>query len=91
MFNRSSSIDSTVVGKARPEGADDEVERVLFEGKGMRLAMVEGVGHKGRTGTIMVGSRLMGVGVAGFVVAVGGRADAISPVCCCASMSDKGI
>ena len=66
MFNRSSSTDSTgVVGKARPEGADDEVERVLFEGKGSRLATVEGVGREGRTGTIMVGSGLMGVGVAG--------------------------
>jgi len=72
MFKRSSSTDPTgVVGKARPEGADDEVERVLFEGTGLRLATVEGVGREGRTGTILVGNGLMGVGgVAGCALSV---------------------
>ena len=72
MFNRSSSTDSTgVVGKARPEGADDEVERVLFEGTGLRPARVEELGRDGRTGTILEGSGLMGVGgVVCFVLSV---------------------
>ena len=43
MFNRSSSTDSTgVVGKVHPEVADDEVERVLVKGTGLRPARVEG-------------------------------------------------
>ena len=67
MFKRSSSTDSTgVVGKAHPKGADDENERVLVEGAGLRPARVEGVGREGRTGSILVGRRLMGVGVAGY-------------------------
>ena len=72
MFNRSSSTDSTgVVGKTHPEGADDEVERVLVEGTGLRPARVEGLGHEGRTGSILGGSRPMGVGgVAGYALSV---------------------
>ena len=72
MFKRSSSTDSTgVVGKAHPEGADDENERVLVEGAGLRPVRVEGVGREGRMGSILVGRRLMGVGgVAGYALSV---------------------
>ena len=72
MFNRSSSTDSTgVVGKAHPEGVDDEVERVLVEGTGLRPARVEGLGCEGRTGSILVSSRLIGVGgMAGYALSV---------------------
>jgi len=59
MFNKSSSTDSPgAVGKVHPEGADEEVERVLFEGTGLRPARVEGLGREGRTGTVLVGSGL---------------------------------
>jgi len=72
MFNSSLLTDSTgVVGKAHPEGADNKVERVLVEGTGLRLARVEGLGHKGRMGSLLQCSRLMGVGgVAGYALSV---------------------
>jgi len=61
MLNRLSSTDSTgVVGEAHPEVADDEVERVLVEGTGLRPARVERLGCEGRMGSILVGSRLIG-------------------------------
>jgi len=69
MLNKSSSTDSPgVVGKVHPEGADDEVESAVRRNRletGLRPARVEGLGREGRTGIILVGSGLTGVGVAG--------------------------
>ncbi len=50
------------MGKARPEAADEEVERVLFEGKGLSPA---GVVASGCQGTLLEGGGLTGVGVVG--------------------------
>lgn len=45
IFNRSSSTESTgVMGKARPEVIDEDVERVLFEGTGLSPVEVDGSG-----------------------------------------------
>lgn len=72
MFNRSSSIDSTgVMGKARPEAVDEEVERVLFEGIGLSPAEVDGSNCEGMRETKLVGGGLMGVGgVVGWALSV---------------------
>jgi hypothetical protein len=68
MFNKSSSADSTgVIGKARPEAADEEVERVLFEEIGLSPARVGGSGCEGMMGS----GGLMGVeGVVGCALSV---------------------
>jgi len=60
-----------VIGKARPEAADEEVERVLFERTGLSPTGVGGGGCEGMTGTKLVGGGLMGVGgVAGCAFSV---------------------
>ena len=63
IFIRSSSTESTgVMGKARPEATDEDVERVLFEGIGLSPVGADGSGCEGMTGTKLVGGGLMGVG-----------------------------
>ena len=95
IFKRSSSTDSTgVIGKAHPEAAEEEVERVLFEVTGLSPAGLEESDCRGVTGTTLMGEGRTGVGVvvgcALRMFAAGRRVDGTSPVNCRASVSGEG-
>lgn len=89
------------MGNARPEAADEDVERVLFEGTGLSPVGVVWSGCEGMTETKLVGGGLMGVGgVVGCVLSAccivrmfiaGSKADETLPVSCCVSVSDEDI